>query len=69
MSDVKTDDVEENETLDVKDDKVEDDQTKPEQKGSLERNLGLFSSVGVIVGCIIGSGIFISPAGVIQGLF
>lgn len=35
------------------------------ENAPLERNLGFFSSVGVIIGCIIGSGIFISPAGVL----
>ncbi|KAE9553177.1 hypothetical protein FO519_003616 [Halicephalobus sp. NKZ332] len=45
---------------------VEKDIEAKNQNAPLERSLGFFSSVGVIIGCIIGSGIFISPAGVLQ---
>ncbi|KAK2145671.1 hypothetical protein LSH36_664g00029 [Paralvinella palmiformis] len=34
---------------------------------ALERKVGLLSSIGLIVGIIIGSGIFISPTGVAEG--
>uniref|UniRef100_A0A915KG42 Uncharacterized protein n=1 Tax=Romanomermis culicivorax TaxID=13658 RepID=A0A915KG42_ROMCU len=35
-----------------------------QKKVGLERHLGLFSGVNIIVGCIIGSGIFVSPKGI-----
>uniref|UniRef100_A0A7E4UV32 AA_permease_C domain-containing protein n=1 Tax=Panagrellus redivivus TaxID=6233 RepID=A0A7E4UV32_PANRE len=34
------------------------------KEGALERNVGLADAIGMILGCIIGSGIFVSPAGV-----
>uniref|UniRef100_A0AC34QN67 Amino acid transporter n=1 Tax=Panagrolaimus sp. JU765 TaxID=591449 RepID=A0AC34QN67_9BILA len=42
------------------------EQRNGQREGSLKRNLGFFSSVGMIVGSIIGSGIFISPKDVVE---
>ena len=37
-----------------------------ESSNKLKRELGLFDAVSVIVGIIVGSGIFVSPKGVLQ---
>ena len=39
---------------------------KVEEEVRLKRTLGLMSGVGLIVGSIIGSGIFVSPKGVLM---
>ena len=39
---------------------------EPAMTGQLERRLGLFDSVGMIISMIVGTGIFISPKGVLQ---
>ncbi|BET02451.1 amino acid transporter [Nesidiocoris tenuis] len=49
--------------------KVEEKETKKEDQGDavmLKRELGLFSAVGLIVSVMIGSGIFVSPASVLE---
>lgn len=40
--------------------------TDSKYKVPLSRSLDLFGAVAMIIGCIVGSGIFISPKGVIQ---
>jgi hypothetical protein len=37
-----------------------------EGKVGLERTIGLFSAIGIVIGSIIGSGIFISPIVVLE---
>ncbi|CAM4956179.1 unnamed protein product [Rotaria socialis] len=41
-------------------------ETLPNEKKALKRHLGLFSGISFILGMIIGSGIFISPKGVLK---
>ncbi|CAM4820896.1 unnamed protein product [Rotaria magnacalcarata] len=41
-------------------------ETLPNEKKTLKRHLGLFSGISFILGMIIGSGIFISPKGVLK---
>ena len=46
---------------------IEDPEKKTEEKVELKATLGLMQGCNVIIGCIIGSGIFVSPGGVLMG--
>ena len=46
---------------------VEQMQIENEEEVELKKSMGLVSGVCIIVGCIIGSGIFVSPGGVLMG--
>ena len=46
---------------------VEQMQREDDSTVQLKKSMGLMSGTNVIVGCIIGSGIFISPGGVLKG--
>ena len=48
-------------------DSADTDSKKTDEGLKLKRSISLFSGITIIVGSIIGSGIFVSPTGVLVG--
>ena len=48
--------------------KVNTEDPDMEEKVELKPTLGLIQGCNVIIGCIIGSGIFVAPGGVLTGM-
>ncbi|XP_026323196.1 Y+L amino acid transporter 2 [Hyposmocoma kahamanoa] len=66
MSAPKTSKQEECEAEALKSDPEDDGEGKPEEGGALQAKMSLLNGITVIVGSIIGSGIFVSPTGVLK---
>ena len=54
-------------TLSSDADSADTDSKKTDEGLKLKRSISLFSGITIIVGSIIGSGIFVSPTGVLVG--